>query len=76
FDPNLGGHLILWDLNLVIRFPPGSSIFIPSALLRHSNVSALHGATAEQLHERPIAQRDGRRASACLPSGITARRAR
>ncbi|KAJ7238785.1 hypothetical protein B0H12DRAFT_1025579 [Mycena haematopus] len=39
FDPDLGGHLILWDLNLVIRFPPGSTIMIPSALLCHSNVS-------------------------------------
>ncbi|KAJ7349570.1 hypothetical protein DFH08DRAFT_935631 [Mycena albidolilacea] len=38
FDPDLGGHLILWDLRLVIRFPPGSTIFIPSALIRHSNV--------------------------------------
>src|SRR6201996_4263351 len=35
FDPDRGGHLILWDLKLVIRFPPGSTIFIPSALLRH-----------------------------------------
>ncbi|KAJ7120482.1 hypothetical protein C8R43DRAFT_900789 [Mycena crocata] len=37
FDPNLGGHLILWDLRLIIRFPPGSTILIPSAILRHSN---------------------------------------
>lgn len=43
FDPNRGGHLILWDLRLVIRFPPGSTIFIPSAILRHSNVSIQHG---------------------------------
>ncbi|KAJ6448611.1 hypothetical protein DFH09DRAFT_851739, partial [Mycena vulgaris] len=38
FDPDLGGHLILWDLKLVIRFPPGSTILIPSAIIRHSNV--------------------------------------
>jgi hypothetical protein len=38
FDPDRGGHLILWDLRLVIRFPPGSTILIPSALIRHSNV--------------------------------------
>jgi hypothetical protein len=38
FDPDLGSHLILWDLGLVIRFPPGSTILIPSALIRHSNV--------------------------------------
>ncbi|KAJ7223312.1 hypothetical protein GGX14DRAFT_351815, partial [Mycena pura] len=37
FDPDYGGHLILWDWRLVIRFPPGSTIFIPSALIRHSN---------------------------------------
>ncbi|KAJ7181397.1 hypothetical protein C8R43DRAFT_870092, partial [Mycena crocata] len=45
FDPDLGGHLILWDLNLVIRFPPGSTILIPSALLRHSNISIQQGET-------------------------------
>ncbi|KAJ7119335.1 hypothetical protein C8R43DRAFT_1137042 [Mycena crocata] len=38
FDPDLGGHLILWNLCLVIRFPPGSTILLPSALIRHSNV--------------------------------------
>jgi hypothetical protein len=38
FDPDRGGHMILWDLGLVIRFPPGSTILIPSALLTHSNV--------------------------------------
>ncbi|KAJ7823367.1 hypothetical protein B0H13DRAFT_1447898, partial [Mycena leptocephala] len=38
FDPNLGGHLILWDLKLIIRFPPGSTILLPSAILRHSNI--------------------------------------
>jgi len=37
FDPHRGGHLILWDLGLVIDFPPGSTILIPSALVRHSN---------------------------------------
>ncbi|KAJ7164584.1 hypothetical protein C8R43DRAFT_1122461 [Mycena crocata] len=38
FNPDLGGHLILWDLKLVIRFPPGSTILLPSAIIRHSNV--------------------------------------
>ncbi|KAJ6470478.1 hypothetical protein C8R45DRAFT_836831 [Mycena sanguinolenta] len=38
FDLDVGGHLILWDLRLVIRFPPGSTILLPSALIRHSNV--------------------------------------
>ncbi|KAJ7799717.1 hypothetical protein B0H14DRAFT_3092781 [Mycena olivaceomarginata] len=44
-DPDLGAHLILWDLRLVIRFPPGSTILIPSAIVRHSNVPI-------QAHER------------------------
>lgn len=39
FNPKLGGHLILWDLKLVIEFPPGSTVLIPSAVLRHSNTS-------------------------------------
>ncbi len=38
FDPDLGSHLVLWDLELVIRFPPGSTIIFPSALLEHSNL--------------------------------------
>lgn len=37
FDPTLGGHLVLFDLGLVIEFPPGSTILIPSSVLRHSN---------------------------------------
>ncbi|KAF7358842.1 hypothetical protein MSAN_01224100 [Mycena sanguinolenta] len=45
FDADRGGHLILWDLKLVIRFPAGSTIFIPSAILRHSNIPV-------QPHER------------------------
>ncbi|THU96674.1 hypothetical protein K435DRAFT_819404 [Dendrothele bispora CBS 962.96] len=45
FDPNKGGHLILWDLGLIIRFPPGSTILIPSALLTHSNVPIQEGET-------------------------------
>ncbi|THU87845.1 hypothetical protein K435DRAFT_821824 [Dendrothele bispora CBS 962.96] len=38
FDPTKGGHLILWDLKLVVEFPPGSLIFIPSGVCLHSNV--------------------------------------
>lgn len=37
FNDKLGGHLVLWDLRLVIRFPPGSLIILPSALIEHSN---------------------------------------
>ncbi|PBK66648.1 hypothetical protein ARMSODRAFT_989317 [Armillaria solidipes] len=39
FDPRFGGHLVLWDLKLVLDFSPGSTILIPSAILRHSNTT-------------------------------------
>ncbi|KAF8959185.1 hypothetical protein BDZ97DRAFT_1761672 [Flammula alnicola] len=37
FDPTLGGHMVLFDLGLVIEFPPGATILIPSSVLRHGN---------------------------------------
>lgn len=45
FDPHKGGHLILWDLHLVIEFPPGSTVLIPSAVVAHSNVPISEGET-------------------------------
>ncbi|KAJ3832221.1 hypothetical protein F5878DRAFT_654683 [Lentinula raphanica] len=39
FDHKKGGHLILWDLKLIVEFPPGCTALFPSALLRHSNAS-------------------------------------
>jgi hypothetical protein len=45
FDPTLGGHLILWDLKMVIEFPAGTTAIIPSAVLRHSNTSIQKGET-------------------------------
>ncbi|KAJ7066854.1 hypothetical protein B0H15DRAFT_794250 [Mycena belliarum] len=45
FNPDVGGHLVLWDLKLVIRFPAGSTILIPSAILRHSNIAIASGET-------------------------------
>ncbi|THU97174.1 hypothetical protein K435DRAFT_819262 [Dendrothele bispora CBS 962.96] len=39
FDYKKGGHLVLWDLKLIIEFPPGCVILLPSALLRHSNTA-------------------------------------
>jgi hypothetical protein len=45
FDPTLGGHLVLWDLNIVIEFPPGSTILIPSGAIRHSNMAIRQGKT-------------------------------
>ncbi|KAL1658891.1 hypothetical protein GGF50DRAFT_92317 [Schizophyllum commune] len=43
FDPDKGGELVLWDCKMVIRFPPGSTILIPSAILRHSNTRIRKG---------------------------------
>ncbi|KDQ54000.1 hypothetical protein JAAARDRAFT_698215, partial [Jaapia argillacea MUCL 33604] len=43
FDPKRGGHLVLWDLKLVVEFPPGSTIFIPSAIIQHSNIPVAEG---------------------------------
>ncbi|KAF9039082.1 hypothetical protein BJ165DRAFT_1329838, partial [Panaeolus papilionaceus] len=37
FNHTKGGHLVLWDCRLVIQFPPGSTILLPSALICHSN---------------------------------------
>jgi hypothetical protein len=45
YDADQGCHLVCWDLGLVIHFPPSSTIFIPSALVHHSN-------TPVALHER------------------------
>ncbi|OSD01141.1 hypothetical protein PYCCODRAFT_1369936 [Trametes coccinea BRFM310] len=45
FDAEAGGHLILWDLKLVVKFPPGATVLIPSALLRHSNTTLQPGET-------------------------------
>jgi hypothetical protein len=39
FDPKKGGHIVLWDCRLVVEFPPGSTILIPSAAVAHSNVA-------------------------------------
>ncbi|KAG6377652.1 hypothetical protein JVT61DRAFT_14412 [Boletus reticuloceps] len=47
YDPTLGGHLVLFNLNLVIEFPPGSTILIHSSTLRHGNV-AVHPEETQQ----------------------------
>ncbi|KAJ7238093.1 hypothetical protein B0H12DRAFT_1025999 [Mycena haematopus] len=38
FDATKGGHLVLWELNLVVEFPAGALILLPSATIAHSNV--------------------------------------
>ncbi len=45
FNYHRGGLLVLWDLKLVIEFPPGTLIFLPSALLQHSNTPIGRGET-------------------------------
>lgn len=37
FNHQEGGQLVLWDFGMVIDFPAGSTILIPSALVVHSN---------------------------------------
>ncbi|KAJ8079177.1 hypothetical protein PM082_021677 [Marasmius tenuissimus] len=39
YDYRKGGHLVLWDLGMVIEFPPGCTIYIPSALICHFNTA-------------------------------------
>ncbi|KAL0567286.1 hypothetical protein V5O48_014707 [Marasmius crinis-equi] len=38
FDHLKGGQLVLWDLKLVVDFPHGSTIALPSAVVTHSNL--------------------------------------
>ncbi|KAJ6495750.1 hypothetical protein C8R47DRAFT_973550, partial [Mycena vitilis] len=38
FDHKKGGHLVFWDLKLVVEFPAGALILLPSATIAHSNV--------------------------------------
>lgn len=45
YDYKQGGHLILFDIDKIIEFPPGSHILILSAVMCHSN-------TPIQPHER------------------------
>ncbi|KAG6852701.1 hypothetical protein C0991_009717 [Blastosporella zonata] len=45
YDPKLGGHIVLWDCGLIIEFPPGSTILIPSAVVAHMNVAVRPGET-------------------------------
>ncbi|KAJ3739108.1 hypothetical protein DFH05DRAFT_1407988 [Lentinula detonsa] len=47
FDYKKGGHLIVWDLKLVVEFPPGCTAFLPSAMFAHSNTSI---STNEKCH--------------------------
>ncbi|GJE99449.1 hypothetical protein PsYK624_157130 [Phanerochaete sordida] len=45
FDPRRGGHLILRQLGIVVEFPPGSTVLIPSACITHGNTAIAKGET-------------------------------
>lgn len=45
YDPKCGGHLILFDINTVVEFPLGSTILIPSSVMRHGNTPIQKGKT-------------------------------
>lgn len=43
YRPHLSGHIVLWELGLVIEFPHASTILIPSATVTHSNAAVADG---------------------------------
>ncbi|KAJ2911954.1 hypothetical protein MD484_g8460, partial [Candolleomyces efflorescens] len=43
FDHTLGGHLVIKELKLLIEFPPGPVILIPSAVFTHANTPVQAG---------------------------------
>lgn len=43
YDWQKGGHLVIWDLKLVIEFPPGTTVLLPSAMLCHGNTRVQPG---------------------------------
>ena len=45
YNPKLGGHIVLFSLKLVIEFPPGSSMLVPSSILPHGNTPIQPGET-------------------------------
>ena len=38
YDHTKGGHIVLWECKLIIEFPPGATILIPSAIVTHFNM--------------------------------------
>ncbi|KAI0316284.1 hypothetical protein OF83DRAFT_1060603, partial [Amylostereum chailletii] len=41
YDFEMGGHLYLRDLNILLEFPPGCTIFLPSAVVAHCQKRSL-----------------------------------
>ncbi|TFK60139.1 hypothetical protein BDN72DRAFT_779789, partial [Pluteus cervinus] len=51
FDPDKGGHLILYDLKLFVRFPRGATILLLSSVLRHGNTPIASNETRMSLSQ-------------------------
>lgn len=49
YNPRLGGHLVFWELGLIIEFPPGSTILFPSALITHFNTTIAPSETRKSI---------------------------
>lgn len=49
FNPTKGGHIILRQLKLLIEFPPGCFVLLPSAALFHGNVAIQPGEERESI---------------------------
>ncbi|KAI0038548.1 hypothetical protein FA95DRAFT_1505423, partial [Auriscalpium vulgare] len=49
YDPTKGGHLYIWELKMVIEFPPGATILIPSAVFTHGNTPIQAGETRQSI---------------------------
>ncbi|KAJ4475163.1 hypothetical protein C8J55DRAFT_376362, partial [Lentinula edodes] len=45
FDPGRTAQLILWELKLVLNFPHGDTVLIPSGVITHSNTPVATGDT-------------------------------
>ena len=45
FDHTQGGQLILWEPKLVVDFPSGTVILLPSSIITHSNTPVVGGET-------------------------------
>lgn len=43
YDPTWGGHLVLWEFNIAVEFPPYSTIMLPSAIVTHFNTQIQEG---------------------------------
>lgn len=43
YDYKRSGHLIMWSLGIVVEFPPGCAILLPSAPVEHSNTPLAEG---------------------------------